>query len=461
MDTESQQPPSSSGTKDTAPKTSNAQLARGPRRGRGGRGGNNNSRNQTEQSDPDSQKADKKPKNNQRRTFNKAGDSVGVPQPGKFPIVFAATAGPPKVEVFHLPYPAVFYQGVRNIFEILVQQQKMLKLNAVYFNSDDTKILAFKRRFEATSMLVMAQQIIVTKFAQKLPYGDLGPLLNSALPHLRSVRLISQQYGDFKIDNLGQLGRVYYFEDLVASIVRTAHHLFAPNEEEDEPLSDFEADLELQRWWLPMRHYRHHTYLAINIAINELAREHAPWIKPNLRARLFTGNEPAWLDALCDAIQDDDITAALQWLFTVEPNSAQAWVDNAEHLTAIGLEWPDPDPDQLFWGIQPKRVSINLIELWCKDVTYLDEYFYLLDRTTGTSEEGSTIQISLVEDNRATSLVMTVSAQVDTTSDQFSIAACYPPTSFDLSDRRTDIRLATIENIQEVRSKWVNSDAKH
>lgn len=457
---EQQAQPSSANPVTEALPSNTATSSNPPRgRGRGGRGGRGRGRSNPPTSDAAVSSERKPPR---KKTF-KSGDAVGEPQPGKFPVVFKVTAGLPKIQVFSIPLPTVFYANISQLFDIITSQQKFIKLNQQAFNNAPNRIQAFKRRFESAALLAMAQQIGYTKQAQHLPFGDLGPLMSAFLPHLRTVRMICQQYGDFSIDQLGQLGRIHHFEDVIASIVRAAFRIWVEDADAvQEPVSDVAAQRSLSLWWLPMNDYRRHTHVVLCNMLRNLAQQHAPWIDiPLTTTRLFTGTAPPWLPALVAAIDDEDITDHLPWLFQPEPQTAAAWIARAPNLTALGLRWDNPVDLDLFWAIRPKRTAINLISMWANtDINYIQQYFHTLDKQTGTSEQGTSLQIAQIEDNLEDSMVVTVRAQVDVTADQYSLAACFPPTSLVVTPRRTDVHLATVENVGELRAQWIFTDSK-
>lgn len=398
------------------------------------------------------------PRKGPRKTFNdKDSDPVGVPQPGKFPIVFPTTSGPPLTKVHHVPDPENFVAMVLNAILTIISHPKFVNYIHEAYSNDDNRVNAMVNRYTSVSLLALCQQICHTQVVRKEAIGELEPLYLSDIKHLRFIREITQQYGDFSIPLTGELCRIFHPEEMCIKLIRLAHQIYC--RDGDNPLNHDEIMDYARAWWLPTETGDEITRWYIMYHVRRYVAQQVPHVIIPDTFQLFevTQQQPDWHAEYVRLAPAGNVD--LTWTYAAMPNSANAWFAIANELDQIGCTWNNPAAADLRYNSDHIADAMTIINGWADALPFLEANCHTSGRLSNACmAEGTPLQVAQITHTVHQTLIKiraVVAFGVDG-----SKAAIFPPKCHLVEPREQNYVTSVKCNVPETSENWVLQDVR-
>lgn len=374
-------------------------------------------------------------------------------RPGSFPVVFNASAPEASVDVWFTPDIPTAGEHASLAYEALSSSDTFVEFlaNAGAINDTTEEVLA--SQFEGAGILCAAQSICMAHQAAGLPVGDFSPITGSDLVHIRSVRQIMAQYGDVRIDRVGQRYSVHHYTETVKAFIRQAFKAFNAKTRTGR-------QMERSCWWLPTAKGDSRTRFILAVKIAGLVKSKDVGFIPScswLEERIFPsskGSPPVWLKSVLSEEEQDTLSS----LWDVYPSTAQAFKDafsKPEFLKLLGLEWHSPAASDLWWGVNFKEQVSKILDSWAARAPVLRKHFEVADKAIVSGTPGSTAQIGSTDTFRG---VHIATFSVDNGPAVSSLAAAFLPRTWFCPSKETDVSITSSLPIGERAVAWIQKD---
>lgn len=405
-------------------------------------------------------------------------DSSAFPafRPGSHPVVFSAGAPEASVTIGFTPDFEVCTKHAEAAFDAVTHDDRFAEFASnITTVRDDADVEHYRSEFVSSAVLCAAQNLAFTRVTSGLPAGDFSPLVQSDLVHLRSVRQIMSQYGDFRFDRVGQRYSVVGYSDTIKAGIRLASQLLGCDDSGDRSRVS-------ERSWLPVSPADERFRFILAVRFAELIKVKDVGFTPDVTAlstKLFSSCSERRFSAGGSASPTAaTYRAPFRWwssVFTPQemedfsvfwgppPSTAQAVVEmfcdqhGQRRLAALDLQWSGPSKVHLEWNTNWKAEAERLVGRWAVHRPVLSRFFEVESRAQHQSAAGSTAQIG---SSCRVMGVSVLSTGVDAGSGPLSLAAVFPPRAYHAPDKECDVRLTTTAPLQERAVGWIQRDLR-
>lgn len=395
-------------------------------------------------------------------TYAGAVQSGSMPcfNPGTCPVIFSTGPGHATTEVHFSPVGSVIFQRSEAALNYVEQENRVITYE--HELADDAARTRFRNGFLAAGVLAGGQSMVHSHVNARYPMGNFSALNGADLPHLRSVRILTSQWGNFATDQLGERVTPYSYEPAVTGIIRLAYHLI-----EEGPDTHDERMGIANRWWIPNnatdRNYQYVVALRFADAVLTLLA-FRPRISQILEA-MVTHQAPAWYAAFNAALPAAE-TDAYDYVWLAIPAvpanvvALYTGVVGPLRLARLGLEWANPNVNHLAWNMAPNAMTTVVLNAWSLYATNLERWFVTLSKKDmQPSAAGSPLQLSVMAEPAPG--IVVVRSHVACRPADYSLSAAFHPTvMWDEETTPTRTVLSTQVVVSDEAMAWVQSDIK-
>lgn len=361
-----------------------------------------------------------------KASFFASGSSAPVPQPGKFPVVFQTGAGEPSRDDTFEPDLFLVGETLNEFPDRYVDNPKFAEFSA----HTETDFQEFQRELVYPALLRLAQQIVHSHVNMGLPQGDYSPLASTDVRVPPAVSAYLGQFGEFAVPDLGTRFLLTDYHATIRHLVYMA----------DEVRGGRSAGL-FERHWVPLAPNDGYTKAIVADALDQLpGLEELDLSRSALEDAVLSGSVPDFWEDIKTAIDDPpgregeaNIEDRFDFLFTTRGTAGQVYTgltDSDDKLAALGelgLQWPNHDAGHLDWLFNVKERFTALADRWAKRAAAYSQFFELSSGLPHrTVANGTMAQWAHV---KTTDSVTVVKTYLALSAAEFSLAACFPPTS--------------------------------
>jgi hypothetical protein len=352
-----------------------------------------------------------------------AGGGDPVPQPGKYPVVFATGAGEPtrdKLFSYDLSNLSVLARGLSPKF---TKSPGYAEFRTNADISDDE----FQAQLASAFLMRLAQQTVHSHVNMGLPQGDFAPVASTDVRLHSSLSAVVSQFGEFASPTLGTRYLLCDYEAMVSRLCFTAERVWSSG-----------PNGILDRLWLPMSARDGVTRQILADRLSALVFPLGISFLPGvLEEALLSGDIPDVWELAKQGLGEApasgarDIRDRFDFLFksyrdvgvfTTAFTSARA----TAALMELGLDWQSPSAGHLDWQFNAKQSFSSLSEKWARVSAAYAKFFEMSSGLSVRSSScGSHAQLSTVLTVESVTVVKTMMAL---SAPEFSLAACFPPT---------------------------------
>jgi hypothetical protein len=347
------------------------------------------------------------------RAFSSGVSSAPVPQPGKFPVVFAVGAGEPTTDKYMSVNPKTVHAISKDLGDKYIYSPKYAEFSDHAGIDDDEFRVQVVRQF----LLGVAQHIVYSHVNMGLPQGDFSSVASTETYLFASLRSVLSQFGEFVIEALGTRYLYADYATTVSSLVFAA-----------ERIREGDIDAPLLRSWLPMTRNDKRTKHLVACALSALFREKGVRLDVDeLTPYIFKEMSPTY-DAVKGVLglENNELFDFLFKGYTDEASFAGLFTgdDPAIALALLGLSWPSPSAGHLDFSFLPKVSFPQQVEPWALKRAAVVKFFSCGVGTASRSvAHGSPAQLSSVKTQNG---VTVVRSRVAVSAPEFSLLACFP-----------------------------------
>jgi hypothetical protein len=362
-----------------------------------------------------------KPASSYKASLFAAGGGDPVPQPGKFPVVFATGAGEPSRDQEFAYSPAVLAPLVSALPGRFIHSPAYAEFRT---NADITDE-QFRNQLSAAFVLRLAQQTVHAHVNLGLPQGDFAPVASSDVRLHSSLSAVVAQFGEYSSPSLGTRYLLCDYEATVKRLVFAASQIWrsGPNGA-------------LGRSWLPMSPRDGVTRLSIASGVNHfLSPLGLSFGAGVLEEHLLSGTIPDVWEDIKNVFGDPpaegqrDIRDRFDFLFKSYADVSQfttafSTAESTAALLELGLVWQSPSAGHLDWQFNAKAVFSSLSESWARVSAAYAKFFEMSSGlSVRSSASGSAAQMAEVT---SVDMVTVVKTMVALSAPEFSLVACFP-----------------------------------
>jgi len=355
--------------------------------------------------------------------FASAAVSAPVPQPGKFPVVFATGAGEPtQDEAFSYDH-RVLKQLIAPIANRYIYSARYAEFSANSGYSDTlfrTDIIKFL-------ILGIAQQTVYSHVNMGLPLGDFSSVASTDVFHFNSLRSVVSQFGELSVPSIGTRFLLSDYASTVSSLTWVASQF-----------DGSDTDLHVvDRAWLPMHKLDKRTKHVVAVSLARYVSTLGLDLKiENLVEDLFElGTVPNYFVAAKGIIPEPD-RDRFDFLFN-EYDTTADWVaaftgaSPQRALSLIDLIWRKPNTAHLNFAFVTKVEFPRMVDEWARKRATILKFFScgssIQSRSTAI---GSTAQLSSISEVPGVTVLRTLLAL---SAQEFSLLACFPASGYSRS----------------------------
>nr|WBW48345.1 coat protein [Cordyceps chanhua partitivirus 1] len=386
--------------------------------------------------------------------FAAGASSDPVPQPGRFPVVFATGAGEPSRDrAFAYSPTALADQGL-HFYDRYKKNPRYVEFRAHTGVSEAD----FCRQISAVFLLGLAQQTVHAHVNMGLPQLDFSPIASSELKLPASQLAVLSQFGEFPEVSLGTRFLLGDYSQTVSRLVWAAQCIWNSGQIVDV----------LRRSWLPMSGDDANSRILIAERLRAfMANGDLDVPGTALEDAVFSGTVPPFWETFKSNLGDEpaegsvDSRDRFDFLFMRYQNVGQFYsaftaAGRSELLTELGLVWNNPQPGHLDWDFSAKSGFSSLSDKWARHSAAYAQFFELgSSLATRSNAVGSPAQFVAVSTADVVTVVRTYLAL---SAPQFSLAACFPPTCIVAGGIPRNVVVSTPLNIEQRATEFVLQD---
>lgn len=362
-----------------------------------------------------------KPASHYKASLFAAGGGDPVPQPGKFPVVFATGAGEPSRDQEFSYTPPVLASLVSGLSGRFVQSPGYAEFRTNADITDDQ----FRNQLSAAFLLRLAQQTVHAHVNIGLPQGDFAPVASSDVRLHSSLSAVVSQFGEFASPTLGTRFLLCDYEATVARLVFAATRAWTSG-----------PNGSIGRLWLPMSPRDGVTRLLVADRLNDLLSPLGFSFGPGvLEEHLLSGSVPDVWENIKNTIGDppgegqQDMRDRFDFLFKSYADVGQfttafSTLENTAALLELRLVWQSPSAGHLDWQFNVKSAFSSLSEAWARVSAAYAKFFEMSSglslRSSACGSHSQMAHVSTVESVTVVKTHMAMSAP------EFSLVACFP-----------------------------------
>jgi len=348
-------------------------------------------------------------------------NTTPVPQPGKFPVIFATGSGEATRDVEIAYKPATVAGLLTNFDPALALHPKYAEFSQ-YSGFDQP---TFRKWLVTSGLMFMCQHTLWSHVKMGLPVGDFGSIGSTDLKILRSEMMALSQIGEFSADELGSRYLLADYPATIASLVRAARGVYHSSG------SVQAVNQHLESSWLPVGNEDRRTRFLLSRALSNWVSEHfGLHLNSSITlSDLWSGTIPAWWDAVKTLLPQQGRNR-FDFLFnTLSTDAAFVTEYGSQNrlavLQEIGFTWSIPrTAASLRWNSTPKTEFSSLADQIARAYPALTKFFSMGSSQTLKSEAvGSRSQLSIVETIQG---VTVVSAKMTLSAPELSLLSCFP-----------------------------------
>jgi hypothetical protein len=353
-----------------------------------------------------------------------AGGGDPVPQPGKFPVVFATGAGEPTRDQEFSYTPPVLTSLVSNLAGRFTKSPGY----AEFRTNADISDVQFQAQLSSAFLLRLAQQTVHAHVNMGLPQGDFAPVASSDVRLNSSLSAVVSQFGEFSSPTLGTRFLLRDYENTVARLVFAAQQVWTSG-----------PSGPLERLWLPMSSRDGVTRLILANRLNDFVSPLGISFSPGvLEDALLSGDVPEVWENVKRLFGDApspgrrDMRDRFDFLFKSYADVGQfatvfTSAEASAALRELHLPWTTPSAGHLDWHFNCKTVFSSVSERWARVSAAYAKFFEMSSglslRSSACGSHSQLAEVATIESITVVRTKMALSAP------EFSLVACFPATA--------------------------------
>ncbi|AKF14165.1 capsid protein [Talaromyces marneffei partitivirus-1] len=390
--------------------------------------------------------------------FAAGGFDDPVPQPGKFPVVFATGVGEPTRDQEFAYSPT----ALKEVFSDLSPRYSENAQYAEFRSYSDSTDEDFRDWLTVSSFLRLAQQTVHAHVNMGLPQGDFASVASSEVMLPSALSAVVQQFGEMPIPSLGTRFLLRDYQNAVRRLVWVA----------DQVDTNGDAASAIESSWFPFSRNDGVTKLVVARALCEWFRNtHGVCLTVNrVEAAVLSGHAPVeWgnmKDFLGPSPRPTGATGAdprdrFDFLFashgTVDAvRNAYTTPGASAALLELDLTLVTTVIGRITWNFNAKESFARLAEKWARVSPTFARFFEMSSGLANrSSARGALTQFAQVSRSDGVSVLKTTMA---VSAPELSLAVCFPPTCLVSGEPDRRVIVTTSLNVSQRATEFCLKD---